>query len=64
MDGITHNATIMDQILYKVKNLMSLPDAAEIKSMVHMGEFFKTLKIEPARAQCPSAELSISFNPV
>ena len=63
MDGITHNAAMMDQIINKVKNLMLLPDAAERKSMVQIAEFFRSLKTEPARAQRPLPELSVSFNP-
>ena len=61
MGGITHDSATMEQIHYKVKCWMSLPDPLERKPLLQVAEFFRSLKTEPARAQRPFVELSISF---
>ena len=64
MGGITKDATIMDKIQYKVRSWMTVRDREERKSMLQVVELFRSLKIEPARAQRPLFELSVSFYPM
>ena len=64
MGGITKDATIMDKIQYKVRSWMTVRDREERKSMLQVVKFFRSLKTEPTRAQCPLVELSVSFYPM
>lgn len=54
----------METIMYKVKNWMYIENREERKPILQVASFFKSLTTEPARAQRPLVELSVSFIPV
>ena len=62
MGGMAYDAATMDAILHKVNNSMMLHNCEEQKSLVQIVDFFKTLPIEPTRAQRPLVELTGSFS--
>lgn len=64
MDNSVHDKATMEAIQYRVRNWMYLQDRFERKSILQVAEFFRSLNTEPARAQRPLVELTVSFMPI